>query len=139
MNNVQFKFNFFDDENQENQEQQNKYTFKKDIPQYQINPDKYVDINQLADFNKYRKLCIEIEKSNVSTEEKRFLKFAATRHIVFNYSLIAEYYARASKEMQELMENSALVIIDYDNAIMNGYTMLASEIEKLFEEDYKDD
>lgn len=132
---IQFQFNFFEEEAQS--ENTNKYTVKTDIPQYQIHPDVYVDINNLVDFNKYKQLCKNIEKSNISDEEKRFLKFAATRHIVFNYNLIAEYYARASKETQQLMEESALVIIDYDNAIMYGYTMLANEIEKLFLEDYE--
>ena len=53
---------------------------------------------------------------------------AAGRHTVFNYGLIAEYYAHASPEMQELMEKSALVIIDVDNAIANGYATLMGEV-----------
>ena len=50
---------------------------------------------------------------------------------MFNYSLIADYYAHASKEMQELMEQSALVILDIDDAIANGYVKLSSDIEKI--------
>jgi hypothetical protein len=37
--------------------------------------------------------------------------------------------------MQELMEKSALVIIDFNDAIKNGYVQLSNEIEELFEDD----
>ena len=47
---------------------------------------------------------------------------------MFDYGKIAEYYAHASKDVQELMERSALVIIDFDNAIANGYAQLKSDI-----------
>jgi len=77
----------------------------------------------------------KIEISNVSEEEKKFLTMAATRHLQFNYSLIAEYYAHASKEMQELMEQSALVIIDFEDAIKNGYTQLLDRFKKIEEKD----
>ena len=59
---------------------------------------------------------------------------AASRHIVFNYAKIADYYAHADKEMQELMEQSALVILDIDDAIANGYVKLSKDIEKLISE-----
>jgi hypothetical protein len=64
--------------------------------------------------------------------EKQFLIEAAKRHTVFNYRNIAEYYANASEEMQRLMEKSALVIIDFDDAIANGYVKMSKAMEKLF-------
>ena len=71
--------------------------------------------------------------NNVSKLEKQFLLACATRHYVFNYSKIADYYASASKEMQELMEDSALVIIDFDDAIAKGYVKLNKRIEDILE------
>ena len=62
------------------------------------------------------------------------MRFAATRHIVFNYSKVADYYAHSSKEVQELMEQSALVIIDVNDAIANGYLQLSKNIEKIMRE-----
>ena len=59
-----------------------------------------------------------------------FLKEAAHRHSIFNYTKIADYYAHASKEMQTLMEKSALVIIDFDKAIEYGFVHLQEEIKK---------
>ena len=89
---------------------------------------------ELCNHGKYSELLAKINKSNVSEEEKKFLRLAASRHIVFNYSRIADYYAHADKEMQELMEQSALVILDIDDAIANGYVKLSAKMNQLVEE-----
>ena len=60
---------------------------------------------------------------------------AAYRHIVFDFDRIADYYAKASKKVQELMEHSALVIIDYNDAIANGYAILSEALEDMMEQD----
>jgi hypothetical protein len=119
----------FDAETEDN-ENEGEYTKKTDIPQYDVHGDN-VSLEQLVDREKALALIEEIEGSNVSEEEKTFLKLAARRHYVFNYKKIAEYYASASEEMQELMERSALVIIDYNNAIANGYIKLSKKLEEL--------
>ena len=116
-----------------NEVQDNTYTKKIAIPQYSPALTK-PDISSLIDTEKYSKLMLAIKNSNVSEEEKKFLKFAASRHIVFNYARIADYYAHADKEMQELMEQSALVILDIDDAIANGYVKLTNDIKKILEE-----
>ena len=108
------------------------YTTKVGIPQYLPSQEK-PDILSLCDERKVLKLIDEINASNVTAEEKRFLIKAASRHYVFNYSRIADYYAHSSKEMQELMEKSALVLIDIDDAIANGYVELSSFIKNLME------
>lgn len=112
----------------------NNYTAKINIPQYQMHG-LCPQIYDLCNMNKYYQLTQKIDRSNVSDEQKRFLKLAATRHLQFNYSLIAEYYAHQDKEMQELMEDSALVIIDFDDAIKKGYTLLLDRFGKIEEED----
>lgn len=63
--------------------------------------------------------------------QKKFLRFGAYRHLCFNYSKIAEYYAHANKEMQELMEDSALVIIDFEDAIAKGYVQMSEQVALL--------
>lgn len=75
-------------------------------------------------------LIAEIRAANIPESVKDFLILAAYRHVVFNYGLIADYYAHASTEVQELMEKSALVIIDFDKALEYGYTKLQLAIEK---------
>ncbi len=87
------------------------------------------------DHQKYLRMVHRIDSSNVSEEEKKFLRLAATRHIVFNYERIADYYSSASKEMQELMEQSALVIIDFDRAIEMGFVQLNDSMRRLYEQE----
>ena len=116
-------------------DEKKKYTSVINIPQYEIKgmcPNEL----ELIDQRKYYELIKKIDSSNVSEEQKTFLRLAATRHLAFNYSLIAEYYAHQDKEMQELMEQSALVIIDLDNAIKYGFANLMEQFNDIEEEDY---
>lgn len=112
-----------------------KYTSKIKAPIYEpknVKP----HILELYDSSKYLRLKKEIEKSNLSDEEKKFLIISATRHIVFNYSKIADYYANSSKEMQQFMERSALIIIDFEKAIEYGYVKLNEDITQHFLNEY---
>ena len=93
-------------------------------------------ILELYDKQKTRRLLIEIDQSNLPIEEKTFLLEAARRHTVFNYEKIADYYAHASKEMQDFMERSALVIIDFDKAYELGYVKLAHEVANQYFDNY---
>lgn len=111
----------------ENKTEENPYTTEVKIPQYEVIQDEPL-IEELYDREKEDELISEIDESNVSEKEKEFLRAAAHRHCVFDYRNIAEYYASASPEMQQLMERSALVIIDYDDAIANGYAELSDKI-----------
>lgn len=106
------------------------YTNAINIPQYDIKGET-PDLSECVDTSKTEELIQEIDSSDLSKQEKEFLKLAANRHNVFNYRKIAEYYAAASEEVQRLMEKSALVIIDYNDAIANGYTKLKSELEEM--------
>lgn len=126
----------FDDENAKKNPMgdDTKYSRAIRVPQYEPSNEK-PNLESVYDLTKYSKLIARINKSGVSEEEKKFLKFAASRHIVFTYSKIADYYAHASKEMQELMEESALVILDIDDAIANGYVALSEKMKQLVEEE----
>ena len=106
------------------------YTEKTEIPQYQPTGEN-VSLSDCFDDDKYKELLEKINNSSVTDDEKRFLICAATRHYRFTYKKIAEYYAQASEEMQDLMEQSALVIIDYENAIRNGYLKLRNRLEEI--------
>lgn len=124
----------FPDDDEDGDDTDDTYTSETNIPQYEITGD-VPDISELVDSEKTDELLQEIENSDLGYEEKQFLKQAAQRHLVFNYKKVAEYYAAASEEMQNLMEKSALVIIDYNDAIANGYTALSEKMKKLLEAD----
>nr|DAT94204.1 MAG TPA: ParB protein [Caudoviricetes sp.] len=123
------EFGFLDEE-EELSEPDDTYTTDINIPQYEPTGE-VVSLENCLDDDKTQSLLMEIEDSNVTEKEKDFLRKAAQRHNQFNYKRIAEYYANASEEMQELMERSALVIIDYDDAIKNGYVQLSSSLESI--------
>lgn len=110
-----------------------KYSRAIKVPHYEPSDTKPL-LGELYNSTKYSKLIGEINKSNVSEEEKQFLRLAASRHIVFNYAKIADYYAHSSKEMQELMESNALVVIDVDDAIANGYIKMSARMQQLVKE-----
>ena len=109
-----------------------RYTKTVNIPQYEPSGDP-VSLGDLFDDKTFRDIVGGIEQSNVSDEEKEFLRIAATRHIVFSYKKIADYYASASAEMQKLMERSALVIIDVDDAIEYGYARIQGFLDEMEE------
>lgn len=113
----------------------NKYSSKIQAPIYEPKNQK-PHIFELVDKSKTQRLIKEIEQSSLSSEEKMFLIDASRRHYVFNYERIADYYAHSSKEMQYLMEKSALVIIDFEKAIQYGYVRLCEEIKKQHLEEY---
>lgn len=96
-----------------------KYTRKIESPVYEIKGEE-PGIGELYDDAKCEELKARIEKAKIPNDVKEFLMLAATRHIVFNFEKIAEYYARAPKGVQRLFEESALVIIDFDDAIRGG-------------------
>jgi len=99
-------------------------------PKKELKP-KETDLYNLGNYNK---LIDDINKSKISDKEKVFLKLAATRHIVFDYSEIAEFYAHSSEEAQSLMEDSALIIIDFKKAIELGFVKVYEELNELSNE-----
>ena len=125
---------FFDDEEDVVVTPDNRYSTKVAIPHYE--PSDYCpSISEMMDTRKYEELVMEINNSSLPDAEKRFLRLAATRHIVFNYSKVADYYAHADREMQRLLENSAMVIIDINNALANGLVRLEGTLTRLAQED----
>ena len=108
-------------------EDENTYTQKIETPKYEPTGDKPTE-EELYNEDKVKELIKKIGLSNATKDEKEFLIKAAYRHTVFNYKNIAEFYVHSSKEIQELMEDSALVIIDFKKAIEGGYIALNEKI-----------
>lgn len=121
----------------EAQQQEQKYSNKIEAPIYEPSHVK-PHILALCDPTKTKTLIREINDSILPEEEKEFLRRAAWRHTVFNYERIADYYAQASPEMQRLMERSALVIIDFDKAIEQGFVKLCDDIREQYMQEYID-
>ena len=94
------------------------------------------ELDKVYNTEKQSELIKSIEKSKAPEEIKCFLRAASYRHVQFNYQLIAEYYAHCDSEIKSLFEQSALVIIDYDDALKNGYVKLSQKIAEQYQQDY---
>jgi hypothetical protein len=115
--------------------EEQKYSSKIEAPIYEPKNAK-PHLMELLDKSKTHRLMREIEASHLPHDEKMFLMDAARRHNVFNYEKVADYYAHSSPEMQNLMEKSGLVIIDFEKAIQLGYVKLCDEIRNQYLEEY---
>lgn len=91
--------------------------------------------SELYDDTKTKSLIADIDESEVDDDVKTFLKLASMRHVVFDYGKIAEYYCHAPADVQRLFEDSALIIIDFKDAVRGGYVKLRDEIRKVMFED----
>jgi len=114
------------------------YTSKIKAPTYEPSDIK-PSTNELYDVTRANALIDKIEASSIDKEVKRFLIASAQRHVVFDYRKIADFYAHSDKETQELMESSALVIIDFDKALENGFVKLSGDLREQYAEDYEDE
>jgi len=113
------------------------YTQTVDVPIY--TPEGPMpSIEELTDRSTADELIQEIKEAEVLPETEAFLLDAAERHVAFNFQRIANYYAHSTPEVQALMERSALVIIDYNQAIENGLVRFNEDIDAAFHEDYPD-
>lgn len=104
------------------------------IPKIQYLPKEQTSPSEFSLYNtdKYDSLVKDIKSKNLPKDVEKFLLLSATRHIIFNYARIAEYYCHADKEVQELMEKSGLVIIDFDDALENGFVKLQKHLEEIY-------
>lgn len=111
------------------------YTRLIKAPHYEPTGDK-PPVSKLCNKEKFEALMREIEAAEIPEDVRDFLHFAATRHIEFDFTACAEYYAHAPAEIQRLFEASALVIIDFDAAIENGFVKLSKALLELAGEDH---
>lgn len=111
----------------------NNYSKKINSPVYTPKKDTPPPVKELFTIEKYETLVKEIKDKKLPKDIEFFLINAASRHIVFNYENIAEFYCHQHSEIQDLMEKSALVIIDFSKAIENGFVKLTEEIKEIME------
>lgn len=97
-----------------------RYVKKIKIPIFQpkgIN----VSLNECVDIDKFLEYMEKIDtlkqENKIDENQYKFLKLSATRFIVFNFENIAEYFCNANADMQKIMQELALVLIDYEDAL----------------------
>ena len=113
------------------------YTQKVEIPVYEPEGEQ-PDVEELFDRSRTDELAAAIREAKLPDDIREFLLLAATRHTVFNFERIANFYAHADAATQSLMEDSALVIVDFQKAIERGFVKLNDQVDAAFREDYPD-
>lgn len=110
-----------------------KYSSK--IPHIQYIPKSRICPSSFSLYNteKYDALRKLVDESDLPKDVKKMLILASTRFIKFDYEKVAEFYSHQDKKVQELMEKLGLVIIDFDDALENGFIELSKNMEELYE------
>lgn len=112
-----------------------KYSRKVEAPIYSVKG-KCPSVEELYDRKKAFELLEQIrEAEGLPQDVIYFLEYAAMRHVRINFEKVAEFYAHAEPKVQELMEASALVIIDFDKAIENGFAVLVKDLLAAMDEE----
>lgn len=107
-----------------------RYTAKIDSPVYE--PSESVpEVTELYDEEKTQRLVNDIRSASLPADVERFLLVAAERHTVFNFNKIADYYSHAPENIQALFEASALVIVDYQQAIEHGFVHMTKRMVEI--------
>lgn len=118
---------------------ENPYTRTVISPVYEPRSPTPPRLSELTDRSATDALTAEINATpDVPDDLRAFLLHAAERHAVYRYDAIAEYYAHAPAHIQELMEASALIIIDFDDAIARGFVRLNEDLQDLYDTNGED-
>lgn len=115
------------------------YSKNIEAPIYEPQAEEPPEVEALFDASKTDQLVEEIRAAGLRPDVEAFLTAAAARHTIFNFRNIADFYAHAEPHIQRLMESSALVIIDFHQAIEKGFVKLTEAIAEQFQEDYPDE
>ncbi|WP_372587151.1 ParB/Srx family N-terminal domain-containing protein [Klebsiella oxytoca] len=107
-----------------------RYTAKIDSPVYEPSESE-PEVSELYDEEKTLRLVNDIRSASLPADLEKFLLAAAERHTVFNFNKIADYYAHAPDNIQALFEASALVIVDYQQAIENGFVHMTKRMVEI--------
>ena len=120
----------FPDGNGSGEATDSNYSRKIEAPTYEPTGEEPA-IADCVDTEAVKRLLAEIDRSEVSEEQKTMLRICAYRHARINFENMAEYYAHQGEEMQSLMESNALVVIDYDKALQNGFVEMTKRLLEL--------
>lgn len=115
------------------------YSRRSDSIRYEPTTPEPPPLSALVDTGKRDALRAQIgaavDAGHLDEETAAFLDAGAERHLVFDYAAIAEFYAHAPPEVQRLMEASALVIVDFEDAIQHGFVRLSARLAELLDLD----
>ena len=118
------------------EEVKNPYTRRVQSPIY-VTTGEQPAAHELYDTTRLKSLLEKIEsEKGIDDQTREFLRHAAYRHVRFDFGSIAEFYAHVEAPIQRLMEDSALVVVDFERAIEQGFVRLSEEVQQQYMKDY---
>jgi len=115
-----------------------RYTQKIETPHYEPKGEKPA-LSDLFDRTRMDALIAQVEESDLDEDMKEFLRLSATRFVEFRFDKIAEYYSHEDEVLREWFDRHALVIVDQDRAIEEGFLRLAKGIQEQLRTELTDD
>ena len=122
----------------ETEDEDNNYSRKIEAPDYEPTG-RNVTVDELYDARKTERLIEEIERLKIDVDVRRMLIHAAHRFTRFSFANVAEWYSQQKDErVREIMRKMAMVIIDFDDAVENGFVHLCEGLIEQYQNE-KDD
>lgn len=119
----------------EDEENDNNYSRKIEAPDYEPTG-RNVQVSELYDESKTQRLIAEINAMKVNAEIKKMLVAGAQRFTRFDFRNVAEWYSQQEDEsVKAMMRKMAMVIVDFDEAVENGFVRLCEELIKEYEDE----
>lgn len=108
------------------------YSVKVETPVYEPKRGVPPTVEKMVEWEKAEALAARVDKlEGVPEDVRTFLRFACYRFVKFHFDEIAEFYCHASLEVQRMMEDLALVIIDFNRATELGFVRLTDTFREL--------
>ncbi len=114
------------------------YSRKIESPIYQPTGLKIDDARSLYDESEVKELETLIKDADVPDDVREMLMASAQRFRRFDFGRVAEYYSQCNDPVvKNLMERTAMVIVDFGRAIEDGFVELAEEIRNEYLKEYE--
>ena len=82
-------------------------------------------INQLANLDKTNELIDKINSLDINEDLKDLLKIRASFFTDFNFQKIADFYAKQTKEIQDIFKDLGMIILAPKEALEKGFIELS--------------
>ena len=121
------------------QQKVTEYSRKIESPVYVPTGETIEGPSALYDESEVKDLEYHIKAADIPEDVRDMLLKSAQRFRKFDFSKVAEYYSQCEDPViRALMERTAMVIVDFKQAIENGFVVLTDEITQEYLREYEE-
>lgn len=116
------------------------YSRKIESPIYVPTGDPIDDVATLYEETEVLEMQEQIRAADIPDDIRELLMKSAERFRRFNFDRVAEYYSQCEDEtVRALMERTAMVVVDFKQAIEKGFVVLADDVMNEYMKEYEDE